>query len=438
MASACVATALLDHGGQAGGARMPQTKQLVVVEGSLVQSPLGVLHEMVLRAEARACTSIVLCFEHEPGWAGSGELTKVLDWRHTPQTALDSIRDAVHAALATAPEARVTLVVDSLDALLDATQSTVREAYALLSAFLRALPHHSRLVLGSLVDAGANAQTLASSLVSPQVWSGLEERYDAGPAWTHATLRVRLHPPALIRHLYKVYGLSPPTSSPALRRAALAGAGSKEGVGEEPSAPDSRFWNVLHSVAGRGPLGTGTPGQDAGWWAANRASMPGWHALHRSTPPYTPILHAEQVLGLHSDTAELYSTGLVYLELHMAVSSGKHAEELAACTYKQSGGQPRLALLALDMETPVQSAAPAAADPHASMVQTLPFNLGETTQQRARREEVALPYTYQLHEQPEVAPASAWRGSTGQSAIFFEPESDDDEDDDDPDDDLDL
>ena len=80
----------------------------------------------------------------------------------------------------------------------------------------------------------------------------------------------------------------------------------------------------------------------------------------------------------------------------------------------------------------------AAADPHASLVQQLPFNLQETGEQRERREQVALPYAYQLQGAQEPAPESAWRGSTGQSAIFFEPESEDDEDDDDPDDDLDV
>ena len=69
------------------------------------------------------------------------------------------------------------------------------------------------------------------------------------------------------------------------------------------------------------------------------------------------------------------------------------------------------------------------------MVQSLPFNLAETKQQRERRENVPLPYTYQLNPAQENA---SLRGSTGQSAIFFEPESEDDEDDEDPDDDLDL
>ena len=73
---------------------------------------------------------------------------------------------------------------------------------------------------------------------------------------------------------------------------------------------------------------------------------------------------------------------------------------------------------------------------HSSMVQQLPFNLQETAQQRERRDQVPLPYAYQLQEEPQSG--SAWRGSTGQTSIFFEPEREDDEDDEDPDDDLDL
>ena len=42
-----------------------------------------------------------------------------------------------------------------------------------------------------------------------------------------------------------------------------------------------------------------------------------------------------------------------------------------------------------------------------------------------------LPFAYQLQD-------ATPRGSTGQSTIFFDPESEDDEDDDDPDDDLDI
>lgn len=327
------------------------------------------------------------------------------------------------------------LVLDSLDALFDVTGCSVSEAYLFVNTLLQALPNYSRLVAMSAVDAGKEAQALAASLTSPQLWSELETEESSPEApGTHATIRARVHSPGLIRHLYSMYGLTPPSSSVALCRTAYAEAGkTAPEVGEHKADP--RFWSILHSVGGRGPLGV--PGEESGWWNHSRVAC--LHALDAVAAPHGPELSLEQALGLQSDTSELYTTGVGFLELRAALSSGKHAEELAACAHDvQPDGRIRLRLLALDMDPGAQEAqAPAApADPHASMVQQLPFNLGETQQQRERREQVSLPYTYQLHETP--TPESAWRGSTGKSAIFFEPESEDDEDDDDPDDDLDV
>lgn len=51
---ACLAAALLEHGtASSGGGKLPQGKQLEVVEGSIVQSALGVLREMIARGEER-------------------------------------------------------------------------------------------------------------------------------------------------------------------------------------------------------------------------------------------------------------------------------------------------------------------------------------------------------------------------------------------------
>lgn len=343
------------------------------------------------------------------------------------ETLEQAIRDALQPTLS-----RTMLVIDSIDALLELTACSVADAYMLLYTLLQSLPMFSRLVVLSAVDASRDAQAVTAALVAPQLWSGQEpEDLAPGTTWSHATIRARVHPPALLRHLHASYGLTPPTSSAGLRQAAYAEAGKRAPHTVERKA-DPRFWSVLHSVGGRGPLGIA---EEHGWWNDQRTSR--LHAMDACAAPHEPQLSAEQVLGLHSDTSELYNTGIGFLELHAALSSGKHVEELAGCAYEsQADGGARLRLRALDMDSGTLFPAAPPADPHASMVQQLPFNLGETEQQRQRREQVALPYTYQLHDPP--ASDTAWRGSTGKSAIFFEPESEDDEDEDDPDDDLDV
>lgn len=332
---------------------------------------------------------------------------------------------------------RITLVLDTLDALLDKTGCSVPEAHAMIARLTKMLPAYSRMVVVSAVDASPAALAVVASLSSPLFWSGQEpEQRTHDGQWTHATIFARVHPVALVRHLYTTYGLTPPTSSMPLRRAAYAEAGQTPPQIDEHKA-DPRFWSVLHSVASRGPFGV--DGAQGGWWNASRTSH--LHDLDAFAAPHTPELSAEQVLGLHNDTRELYTKGIGFLELHATMAHGKYAEELAACAHDpQPQGGARLRLLSLDMDTSAPSAMQqaAAADPHASLVQQLPFNLQETGEQRERREQVALPYAYQLQGAQEPAPESAWRGSTGQSAIFFEPESEDDEDDDDPDDDLDV
>ncbi|WFD44380.1 hypothetical protein MPSI1_003048 [Malassezia psittaci] len=331
------------------------------------------------------------------------------------------------------------LVLDSLEGLLDITNCSVAEAYNMLKRVLHMLPEYSRLVVMTDLDVGHDAQTLAAALQSPQLWSANAASKQSENSSSHATISVRVHPPALLRYLYSDMKLTPPTSSPASRRAAYAEAHEDApDTSASSSSFDARFWRILSSVGGRGPLGV--KGGEIGWWNAVRAA--GVHTIDSSTAPYVPEVCAEQVLGLHSDTRDKYATGIGYLELHVALSNGKYLEELAACINQtKRDGSVRLGLSSLNMNTSdaIEQTSKASSDPHNSMVQQLPFNLGETSQQRERREQVALPYAYQLHESSaQPLNQTAWRGSTGQSSIFFEPESEDDEDDDDPDDDLDV
>lgn len=116
---------------------------------------------------------------------------------------------------------------------------------------------------------------------------------------------------------------------------------------------------------------------------------------------------------------------------------GKFGEEVLGVRRRRTGA---LTLVPLDMADHRSVSAPTTSgdDPHASLVSSLPFNLSLSTEQRQRRDDVALPFVptdriyegYALEEEGK----GLVRGSTGQSTIFFEPESGDEEDDEDPDD----
>ncbi|WFD00120.1 hypothetical protein MYAM1_002866 [Malassezia yamatoensis] len=436
---ASVACALLDHSAIAltahANTRLPQNKQMILMEGSLAQSGCAVVREMLLRNQARNENNLVLCTLHSPEIFG---VSSQLDFSRIPEVSLEQLERKVVNEVRQRTS-RSMLVLDSLEGLLDVTNCSVAQAYTMLRRVLYALPEYSRLVVMTDLDVGHDAQTLASALQSPQLWSASAASKSSESSFSHATIRVRVHPPELLRYLYSDMKLTPPTSSQASRRAAYAEA--QEHVPDpsvSSSSFDPRFWRILSSVGARGPLGV--KGGEIGWW--NAVGAAGLHTIDSSTAPYVPEVCAEQVLGLHSDTKDTYATGIGYLELHVALSNGKYLEELAACiNHTKQDGSVRVGLSSLNMSTSdaIEQTSKASSDPHASMVQQLPFNLGETSQQRERREQVALPYAYQLQDSSaQSLNQTAWRGSTGKSAIFFEPESEDDEDDDDPDDDLDV
>lgn len=236
-------------------------------------------------------------------------------------------------------------------------------------------------------------------------------------------MTVRVHPLSLLRHLYKTYALLPPTSSAATF--AAAGLNTNAGSGDA----DPRFWAVLRSVGSRGALGTQS---QRGWWVDEPQRH--MHTLDAAEAP-----DARRVLTVRDLLADVRGVGV--LEIHASVSSGKVWEEVSACSHARAASGAVLRILPLDMRdtSAAPQPAPQMADPHAAMLKGLFFNLGETTTQRERREQVPLPYAYHT-QSADAMPAQqgTLRGSTGKSDIFFEPESDDDEDDDDPDDDLEL
>lgn len=325
----------------------------------------------------------------------------------------------------------------------------------------------SRLVVGAHLDGTAAGSSLAGLLCSPLFWSQ-QRSDDALTAPAHATITARLHPASLFRYLHRTYALTPPSSSAAAFRAAASetpdGQPALSDAGDAPAGGDAHahFWGVLHTVAGRGPLGVrdAAPGTRPGWWCSTlegaEHAHPPLHALDTTAAHTRRMAHKLTLDELVGKDAAPRGVGV--LELHQLSSTGKVVDEVTGCACEAlpgGRGGAWLRLLALDTSGGTELAAaptpaPAGPDPHTSMLQSLPFNLGETQTQRERREQVPLPYTYyqqapgQAAGQPQAAvhtsipSGAAWRGSTGKSAIFFEPESEDDEDEEDPDEDLDV
>ncbi|WFD19166.1 hypothetical protein MCAP1_001389 [Malassezia caprae] len=450
MAASCVAAALLSHGplapvssASANHARMPPSMQLVLLEDTVAQSRATVLREMLLRATERSLTALLICFQHDPNvyyyqstsnvhkrdyhfasaqYDGSSLVSIERDIR----TTLD--KSTYRMLISVAQKGPTMLFIDSLDAMFDATQCSVRDAYTFLPRILNLLPRYSRLIVGLDSDPSTPASRLAAALHSPQIWASHDPVHDAlpGPPWSHATVWVRVHPPALLQHIHKTYGLLPPSSGPATHRAAYEDAGLADShtAPTTDSAPDMRFWTVLHNCTRRGPLGLVDPPSSTGWWGATAHPQ----CLHSADLLDSDVRSSPPVVSWASLQGE--ARGSVFLEIHASLSNGKKLSELTLCAHDSA---KRLRIKSLDTS---EAVVPVSESQHSSMVQQLPFNLQETAQQRERRDQVPLPYAYQLQDAPHGA--SAWRGSTGQTSIFFEPEREDDEDDEDPDDDLDL
>ncbi|GAC97394.1 MAP kinase [Pseudozyma hubeiensis SY62] len=421
-------------------------KQLVILQDSIVQSSVSLVRELIARSTQRNQAVLLVSTLRQAEtyldgidagnvasidatllgntFAPNGEAIK------TSQELIDRI--TAKLAQLNANVSKTTVIIDSLNAIAHAEATTggivvasrvVRETLALIGG-------SSRLVVGLRlggVDASTSAGLL-SSLHSPLIWGNSAASTASSAAGAGGTvLSVTVHSPALLRHVFKQYSLKPPSTSSAVKRVLGFDAGED---GEEEV--DARFWDVLRNVANRGPMGVAgyeAGGGVEGWWNGEGC---GFEALceggmDKSGGGPTAITLAD-VLGQR--------TGYAVLELHYQSKTGKKYEELVGFTSESvvvpldMTDRSSASTAATTSATQATATAPTG-DAHSSMISTLPFNLAETQDQRARREFVPLPYAYHQQEQ-------ALRGNTGNASIFFEPEEDDDEDEDDPDDDLDL
>ncbi len=256
-------------------------KQLVILQDSLVQSSVALLRELIARATQRNHAVLLVSVLRRPetyldGTAAAARGVTSVDatmlanaYAGEDDGAIKStaeLAERIKAGLTSlnANATKTIVVIDSLNAIsraagdagLGSVSRVVRET-------LSAIGSSSRLVVG--VQMGGVETSVSAGLLtalhSPLIWGPTSSITGSSSTTSGGTiLSATLHPPALFRHIIKQYGLKPPSSSAAVRRA-LAFSGSHD-VEDEAEEVDVRFWDVLRNVASRGPLGV--PSYEAG------------------------------------------------------------------------------------------------------------------------------------------------------------------------------
>lgn len=238
---------------------------------------------------------------------------------------------------------------------------------------------------------------------------------------------------------------------------------------------DPRLWSILSSVTTRSQLTEGH------WWsdevdrlkgeeieAVRGSSNSGETSSSAAFDPITARITLADLLGPASsssnqrrDDKHTISTrsrtgwGVVTCECRLSSSSGtKYGAECLGVVVSPASHLHLVPLEMGDYRTSQEvntgnNNQSTNASTKASAAAPLPFNLSLTSDQRQRRDQVALPFapSERIYEgiSKEGDPDSMSkeqeglrRGSTGQSTIYFEPDSADEEDEEDPDEDLDI
>ncbi|PWN28579.1 hypothetical protein BDZ90DRAFT_152205 [Jaminaea rosea] len=242
---------------------------------------------------------------------------------------------------------------------------------------------------------------------------------------------------------------------------------------------DPRLWSILTHLAARADLGSASwllndVGQDGSSLLegehieALRASICGSDTnRQKASPGWDPVesrITLRDLLGKeraaskatkrtakgsrsssqHDSNGDEGRGWAILISQHR-LPGGKFGEEALGVRQRLHGGG--LSLVPLDMgdhRSLREAEKNTEGDAHASLVSSLPFNLSLTSSQRERRDDVALPFVptdriYEGYEREEGGHGGEEgvglrRGTTGQSTIYFDPESGDEEDDEDPDD----
>ncbi|SPO31832.1 related to MAP kinase [Ustilago trichophora] len=447
-------------------------KQLVILQDSLVQSSVSLMREVISRSVKRNHAVLLISTLRQPstyldGVFAADRIATVdattlgnayaADERNTGSISELTERIRGELAALNAGVSKTTVLIDSLNSIVHVEQEAgIASASKVARETLASIGASSRLIVGLQMGGieAATCATLLSALHSPLIWGPTSATAAASSAAGGTVLSATIHPPALLRHILKQYGLKPPSSSNAVQKALLGSDGD-----EREDEVDVRFWDLLRNVASRGPMGV--PAYEAGggaqgWWSGESCAFESLSIAHETSTDKSAEQATAGPIGL-ADLLSASRTGYAFLELHYHSRNGKKHEEFLVLSTSPSSDS--LTLLPLDTTdraqpsssssssssaTAASSQTPGAADVHGNMISSLPFNLGETSDQRQRRETVPLPYAYHQASQQSSEAAEAGgagpslRGNTGQAKIFFEAEEDDDEDDEDPDDDLDL
>ncbi|CAD6891761.1 unnamed protein product [Tilletia controversa] len=224
---------------------------------------------------------------------------------------LVKIRDVIEN---TSRNSRITVIFDSVEELVGRSKGGVFETTKVISEALGSLNGISRLILGLKLDyPHTNSASLFDNLCSPLIWPSGPGRSDTGRGTTTV---IRIHPPGLIAHIYRTYGLRPPVtkgevavslesedaivagqSSSSLLQGPESGVArtrrtaedhhqqhsekelaSKQKQRDSSHPQDAKFWEISSLLASRGDSslgghGSGSAAQiELGWWTLDRAS----------------------------------------------------------------------------------------------------------------------------------------------------------------------
>ena len=243
----------------------------------------------------------------------------------------------------------------------------------------------SRLIIGMCCDdCSPESKTFDERLYSARLW------VSETPG---SVTSICINAPGYQDYVKNEYGLVLPPTPAAIRKQIESKTGERcEEQQPDPGIAvdeDARIWNILNSVSKRGTFGSAAA---RGWWA----SLP-----HSERPPFEALTQSTSrpgcILGRSRDRA------------------GRFRQEVLLCVFREG----RLRLAPISLQDSHIGPRPAPAGPSHD---GLSFNLGETSIQRERRDQVPLPHMT----------------ASRKGQIIFEPESDDDPDESDPDDDIDF
>lgn len=401
----------------------------------------------------------------------------------TINSLLARIRSGLQRIRQAKPGSRCTVVFDSLHPILDTPNQGVSEAIRLIRGVLgllwepcqNPLTNAPQVTEGRIVtsltpdsDLSSRSGKLVGQLQSASLWAGLSPPSTGsdttkGTADSSRNISTSQAGSTCISHILPVQFARVLQEDFAQRLPLTPSSGSLKGnqsqaPSESSEPPDPRVWPLVSALTSRGVLG--------------RPDQPGWWY---SLPPHSrPILEsvrpsAASSSNSNSSDSTANSSGVVGLLVSYAHSpQGKVQEEIVGLSFvpPKPGTGDGLAIVPLTSEVVDELQPPApetssslaaltasprnsgngpvgggpspaaeSGDAHSAMLAGLPFNLTETSAQRAQRAQVVLPHQAAQHEAQGYSGPSPSPSNQGRGSIVFHPEAVDDADEEELDDD---